>query len=754
MGTLPAINAALANNPITYSSLGTSTTLTVTVDDGSGRRHAAFRTFGLSSSGAIQTTDLTGAIRNARLIDITGTTALNNDVVQRWSDDEGRVGALLKLDHTGVFGGTSRITARWRSPAPSPALNNATLNIGPSGLLVVDGGERHTAILTLNGATINGGAIHDYNGSGGGNIDVLGASEIAGTSSVYATLSGNNLGIVTLDAPLTFDYVKLNGITIENGTMFAAGLGPLTILDMVEVAGATALLGATVTNSGTLQVDNAVTLTLNGTTIHGGALVLGTGGGSGPSITELSVAGRNAIGPEISADGNFVAFIASTGLPGGQDNHLGTASIELYNVATHALTDISAGAAALLPAGATNVSFDGLPSLSADGSLVVFQGHFQLSGNDQSDVFLYNTLTQQVSLVPNDFGSAVISGNGQFIAAEGNADQVFGSHVLVTNDTGTVLVEIAGDPTYAANPPINAPNINPASVFNPAISGNGQFISFWSTSAIIIVSEGGHNYTFHTGNAAQTNAEVYVYDTVNHTLQEPSAINAGTISDGGIFGGIQGNGNSGTLSTTDQNNNGWASSLSADGHLVVFQSTANNLVAGVGDANHDVSNIFLYDTLTGKIVALTDANGTVTGSSFRPQISADGAHVTFASNESDLTGANGAEQTYIVTINPTTGLASGSPQLLSTGFSGTNNGQNDLGNAVSNGGTVAAFGGAVLALNFTQVDRRLSPPVRSSSRAAVSPPTTPPAIRLRSLSMSDTARSRRAPARPDDRRRK
>ena len=57
-------------------------------------------------------------------------------------------------------------------------------------------------------------------------------------------------------------------------------------------------------------------------------------------------------------------------------------------------------------------------------------------------------------------------------------------------------------------------------------------------------------------------------------------------------------------------------------------------------------------------------------------------------------------QTYIVAIDPNTGVASGSPTLLSTGFNGTNNGQNDLGNAVSNHGTIAAFGGAVLALNF------------------------------------------------------
>ena len=53
-----------------------------------------------------------------------------------------------------------------------------------------------------------------------------------------------------LDAALTLDYVKLNGITLENG--------PLTIKDTVEVAGAVTLLDDTVTNTGgTLQVDDS-----------------------------------------------------------------------------------------------------------------------------------------------------------------------------------------------------------------------------------------------------------------------------------------------------------------------------------------------------------------------------------------------------------------------------------------------------------------------------------------------------------------
>ena len=246
------------------------------------------------------------------------------------------------------------------------------------------------------------------------------------------------------------------------------------------------------------------------------------------------------------------------------------------------------------------------------------------------------------------------------------------------NDAGTVLTEISGDPSYS--PPPNAPNINPASLFNPAISRDGQFVSFWSTSAVISVAEGGATYTFNTGNTAETTAEVYVYDTVNHSLQEVS----------GVLGGVQGNGNSGTLSVADNNSANWASSLSADGRYVVFQSVASNLVAGAGDQN-GVSNIFLYDTQTGKtqVVSLGLGGTAANGASYRPQISADGDYVTFASTATNLVagGGNGQAQTYVYDT------LTGAIALVSAAANGTPaNNESDLASAVSADGSIVAFG--------------------------------------------------------------
>ena len=112
-----------------------------------------------------------------------------------------------------------------------------------------------------------------------------------------------------------------------------------------------------------------------------------------------------------------------------------------------------------------------------------------------------------------------------------------------------------------------------------------------------------------------------------------------------------------------------------------------NLAEGVGDVAHDVSNIFLYDTQTGTITAITHADSPSAVGSIRPEISADGTLVTFASDESDLPGANGIAQTYSYdTQTQTTQLVSG----LGDQFPA--NAESDLASAVSANGSAIAFG--------------------------------------------------------------
>ena len=155
---------------------------------------------------------------------------------------------VITLGQGGQFGDSSSITNSGKIEVVSDELDVQVDVANSGGVIQID----HGATLKLMATTINGGTINDFSSTGGGKIDVTGASTIAGTSTTDANLNGNGTGTVQLDAALTLDYVKLNGITLENG--------PLTIKDTVEVAGAVTLLDDTVTNTGTLQVDDGITL--------------------------------------------------------------------------------------------------------------------------------------------------------------------------------------------------------------------------------------------------------------------------------------------------------------------------------------------------------------------------------------------------------------------------------------------------------------------------------------------------------------
>jgi Tol biopolymer transport system component len=79
--------------------------------------------------------------------------------------------------------------------------------------------------------------------------------------------------------------------------------------------------------------------------------------------------------------------------------------------------------------------------------------------------------------------------------------------------------------------------------------------------------------------------------------------------------------------------------LSADGRFVVFESEAENLVAGVTDRNQGV-DVFLYDRVEGETVLVSRSAGPEPAAgdqeSRDPEISADGRFVTFWSAATDL----------------------------------------------------------------------------------------------------------------------
>jgi Tol biopolymer transport system component len=88
-------------------------------------------------------------------------------------------------------------------------------------------------------------------------------------------------------------------------------------------------------------------------------------------------------------------------------------------------------------------------------------------------------------------------------------------------------------------------------------------------------------------------------------------------------------------------------SLSADGQIIGFTSTASDFVAG--DANGAVRDVFTFDVATGQRRLISSAPGGANGPSSSPALAADGTRVAFVSSASNLVPGdnNGAADVFL-----------------------------------------------------------------------------------------------------------
>jgi VCBS repeat-containing protein len=311
---------------------------------------------------------------------------------------------------------------------------------------------------------------------------------------------------------------------------------------------------------------------------------------------------------------------------------------------------------------------------NSDGNVVAEMINPQLA--TQSDIYLYNVATDQVTTIPSLQGSSddpKLSGGGNFIVASTNFGLGIANEIVVVDShCGQIVLDIAGKDACGCD----------VALSTPAIDALGHVVTFWTTASEIDIG----NEHFHVDTSGQ--AQVYAYNLVTGRLEAVSAA-----VDPATGATTYGNGNSGALSVTPNNfgnnnsDDSWASSISADGRYVVFQSTASNLAPG--DA--EFSNIFVKDLQTGAVqrVSVGLGNAEPDGQSIRPQISPDGRYVIFTSKADNLVAGdiNNQFDAFIYdTWNKTTTLLSESA-LLNLG-----NGDSSWGAAVAAGGIYGVFG--------------------------------------------------------------
>ncbi|HEX7839423.1 MAG TPA: Ig-like domain-containing protein, partial [Kofleriaceae bacterium] len=182
------------------------------------------------------------------------------------------------------------------------------------------------------------------------------------------------------------------------------------------------------------------------------------------------------------------------------------------------------------------------------------------------------------------------------------------------SSTASVHVGVGQFPQGAPTESLLALGVTASDSHNAAsMSGDGRYIAFTSTLALI---------------AGDTNGvlDVYLYDRGTRTVSRASEATGG-----------------GQANDVSRNPR-----ISADGRYVVFESLATNLVPG--DTNNAL-DVFRHDRLTGETVRVSVATGggQASGSSVDPRISDDGNLIVFSSTAFDLVAndANGASDIFV-----------------------------------------------------------------------------------------------------------
>ncbi len=267
----------------------------------------------------------------------------------------------------------------------------------------------------------------------------------------------------------------------------------------------------------------------------------------------------------ISMDGRYVTFVSTaTNFVAGDTND--SADVFLHDRKTNKTTRVSVDST-----GAQGDAGSGAPSISGDGTLIVFLSHatnlVSKDTNRQPDVFVYHTGTgKTIRVSVNSQGAQAdgysdnptISADGRYVAFESWAENLVDGprnghpdvflHNLIKHTTEQISARTGN------------------------VVGNGQsrFAGLSATGRYAI-------FESWTSNLIPRKSDIYT-DLIVKDLQTGKMTRCGVDSSG-----------------THANHDSGQASLSGDGSLVVFASKASNLVPE--DTNHKV-DVFLHKRST------------------------------------------------------------------------------------------------------------------------------------------------------------
>jgi hypothetical protein len=208
-----------------------------------------------------------------------------------------------------------------------------------------------------------------------------------------------------------------------------------------------------------------------------------------------------------------------------------------------------------------------------------------------TQVIVYDRVARTNTLVSHDNGAAKELASSSRPSISGDANWV-----AYETDGDVYLWDRSVDASQRLSIPVGGDKVNGAS-HAPSISGDGEIVAFAS------------NATNLTNDPGQNDARSQVFAWQRTT---------GTISLVSTTGARAGNGSSARAS------------VSADGRVIGFQSSATNLIA---EDNNDAQDVFLRDITRGETIQASVNGGglPVTNDSGRPSVSGDGGSVVFDS---------------------------------------------------------------------------------------------------------------------------
>ncbi len=297
------------------------------------------------------------------------------------------------------------------------------------------------------------------------------------------------------------------------------------------------------------------------------------------------------------------------------------------------------------------------PSASNTGALIAFVSSATnlVTGVIGQQVYVHDWQTNQTSLVSRDSNPTVMNaGNGISSEASISSDGQLVAFVslatnLVTGVSGQQIYvrdRQTGQTTVISKSSVGVVGTGVSSA--PAISADGRYVAFVSTSTNLVTGVSGTQIYLHDRQTGQT------------TL----------ISKDNNVPPVPGNGVSATPT------------ISSDGQFIAFASLSTNLVAGVG-ANQQ---IYIHDrlaSLNGVTSLISKDTVTTTagnGSSAAPTINSTGQFVAYVSSATNIMAGISGQQVYVHDRN--TG-ANGVNSLISQDNSGTPNAGNQNSSAPS-----------------------------------------------------------------------